>query len=58
MPINAYAPESGACLDYRMLADELLAREELPEPVRRREPLWRRLFTRSAHVAAAKGRAV
>ena len=58
LPITAYAPESGACLDYRMLADELLAREELPEPVRRRAPLWRRLFTRSAHVAAAKGRAV
>ena len=26
LPITALAPESGACLDYRILADELLAR--------------------------------
>ena len=57
MPITAYAPDSGACLDYRLLTDELLARGELPEPVRRPESRWRRLFTRSAHVAAALHRA-
>jgi chromosome partitioning protein len=53
LPITAYAPESRAALDYRLLADELLARGELPEPVHRPESRWRRLFTRSAHVAAA-----
>jgi chromosome partitioning protein len=58
LPITAHAPESGACLDYRLLADEVLERGELQEPMPRRESRWRRLFTRSAHVAAAKGRAV
>jgi len=58
LPITAHAPESGACLDYRLLADELAERGELPEPIPRRESRWRRLFTRSPHVAAAKGRAV
>ena len=53
LPITAYAPDSGVALDYRLFADELLARGELPEPVRRPESRWRRLFTRSAHVAAA-----
>jgi chromosome partitioning protein len=58
LPITAHAPESGACLDYRLLADMLAERWELPEPIPRRESRWRRLFTRSAHVAAAKGPAV
>ena len=58
LPITAYAPESGACLDYRLLADELLEREERAEPVARPASRWRRLFTRSAHVAAANRRAV
>ena len=58
LPITAYAPESGACLDYRLLADELLQREVRREPAARPVPRWRRLFTRSTHVAAAKRRAV
>ena len=58
MPITTYAPESGACLDYRMLADEVVAREEVAEPMPRRVSRWRRLFTRSAHAAAVKHRAV
>lgn len=53
LPITASAPDSGACLDYRLLADELLERGELPEPIPRGVSRWRRLFTRSAHVAAA-----
>jgi len=58
MPITTYAPESGACLDYRLLADEVVAREEVAEPMPRRVSRWRRLFTRSAHAAAVKHRAV
>lgn len=58
LPITAYAPESGACLDYRQLAEELLGREWVPEASPRRESRWRRLFTRSSHVAAIKHRAV
>ena len=58
LPITVYAPESGASLDYRQLADELLEREEIPAPVPRRIPRWRRWFTRSANVAAANTRTV
>ncbi len=58
LPITAYAPASGACLDYRLLADELLEREELPEAIPRRVSRWRRLFARLGHVAAATHRAV
>lgn len=58
MPITEYAPESGACLDYRVLAEELLERQELSEQTPRRESRLRRLFTRSLHVAAFKRRAV
>jgi chromosome partitioning protein len=57
LPITAHAPESGACLDYRLLADEVIARGELQEPVPRQESRWRRLFARSGHVAAAIHRA-
>jgi chromosome partitioning protein len=53
LPITAYAPDSGACLDYRQLVDELVEREGLPERILRRESRWRRLFSRSAHLAAA-----
>ena len=53
LPITTYAPDSGASLDYRMLATELIARAEVPEPARRPQSRWRRLFTRSTHVAAA-----
>lgn len=58
LPITDYAPESGACLDYRLLAEELVEREWVHEPSPRRESRWRRLFTRSAHVAAFKRRTV
>jgi chromosome partitioning protein len=53
LPITVYSPDSGASLDYRLLADELMDRERLPEPIAR-VSRWRRFFTRSAHVAAAK----
>ena len=58
LPITDYAPESGACLDYRLLAEELLEREWVPEPSPPRESRWRRLFTRSAHVTTSKRPAV
>ena len=58
LPITKYAPESGACLDYRRLAEELVEREWVPEPSTRRESRWRRLFSRSAHVTAFDRRAV
>ncbi len=45
-PITRYAPESGACIDYRLLAEELLDREEIPESNPRPEPRWRHLFSR------------
>lgn len=46
MPITQFAPDSGACLDYRQLGEELLETEEIPEPPRR-ESRWRHLFSRS-----------
>jgi chromosome partitioning protein len=52
MPITDYAPDSGACLDYRLLVDELLERGEMPEPRPRRESRWRRFLPRSLHIAA------
>jgi len=52
LPITVYAPESGASQDYRLLADGLLEREEVPESIPRRESRWRRLFRRSGPVAA------
>jgi cellulose biosynthesis protein BcsQ len=57
LPITAHAPESGACLDYRLLADEVIARGELQEPAPRHESRWRRLLARSGLVAAAIHRA-
>lgn len=57
MPITQYAPESGAAIDYRLLADELLERAEIPEP-RRIESRWRRLFTRSENPNGVERRAV
>ena len=50
-PITAYAPESGACLDYRQLAEELIERGEFAEPPRRLESRWRHLFNRTTHFA-------
>ena len=58
LPITAYAPDSGACLDYQVFADEVLERQQLSEPSQRRESRWRRLFTRSSHLAASTRRAV
>jgi chromosome partitioning protein len=52
LPITDYAPDSGACLDYRLLVDELLQRGEMPEPRPPRESRWRRLLPRSLHLAA------
>jgi chromosome partitioning protein len=51
-PITAFAPDSGACLDYRQLAEELLEREQFAEPRPRLESRWRHLFTRTTHFAA------
>jgi chromosome partitioning protein len=58
MPITTYAPESGASLDYRLLAEELLEREWVPEASPRREPRWRHLFRRSARIDALERRAI
>jgi chromosome partitioning protein len=58
LAITQYAPESGACLDYRQLAEELIGRQQLSEPTPRRASRWRRLFTRSPRVAASTHRAL
>ena len=59
LPITEYAPDSGACMDYRQFADELIERhDELSEPSPRRVSRWRRLFTRSSHNTALDRRAV
>lgn len=58
MPITDYAPDSGASLDYRQLAQEFLERDWVHEPSPRRVSRWRRLFTPSAHVAAFKHKPV
>lgn len=57
-PITEFAPESGACVDYRLLAEELLEREALPEPAPRRVSRWRQLLRRSSHMAPLNRRAV
>lgn len=57
LAITQYAPDSGACVDYRELAEELIGRQQLSEPARR-EPRWRRLFWRSSHLAASTSRQV
>ena len=58
LPITEYAPESGACRDYREFADELLERHEEFEASPRHVSRWRRMFTRSSLVAALDRRAV
>ena len=55
-PITLFAPESGACLDYRQLADELVEREQFAEPRPRLESRWRHLFARTTHFAASSRR--
>ncbi|MFL5779330.1 MAG: ParA family protein [Chloroflexota bacterium] len=46
LPITAYAPASGVCLDYRLLTDEVLEREPLRAVHRRRASGWRHMFDR------------
>jgi chromosome partitioning protein len=60
MPITAFAPDSGATLDYRRLADELLGRagSAEPRPPRQVESRWRRVFTRPTSDPASNRRAI
>jgi chromosome partitioning protein len=58
MPITSYAPESGACLDYRLLAEELVEREYLHAEQPRRVPRWRHIFGRSGHADPLERRAM
>jgi chromosome partitioning protein len=58
MPITQFAPESGACVDYGLLAQEVVDRAWAPEPRPSQKSGWRRLFTRSIELAAFKRRAV
>jgi chromosome partitioning protein len=58
MPITTYAPESGACTDYRLLAEEILGREEVAERSPSGGSRLHRLLTRSLRVATFKHRAV
>ena len=57
-PITTYAPESGACIDYRQLAEEILGREEVAERSPSGGSRLHRLLTRSLRVATFKHRAV
>jgi chromosome partitioning protein len=54
LPITEFAPDSGASVDYRLLAEELLARETLPESAPPRVARWRQLFRRSSLLAPLK----
>jgi nitrogenase subunit NifH len=56
MPITTYAPESGACRDYRLLAEEIQERQEFVEPPPRLESRWRHLFNRTTQFATLKRR--
>jgi chromosome partitioning protein len=58
MPITMYAPESGVCLDYRLLAEEVLEREYLHQIEPRREPRWRHFLRRSAQIDPLERRAI
>jgi chromosome partitioning protein len=58
MPITTYAPDSGASADYRLLLDEVLAREEVAEPSPHGGSRLHRLLTRSLRLGAFKRRAV
>ena len=57
-PITRYAPESGASLDYRLLAEELLARGYLHEMEPRRETRWWHIFHRTAQIDPTERRAI
>ena len=58
MPITTYAPESGACTDYRLLGEEILGREEVAERSASGGSRLHRLLTRSLRVPIFKHRAV
>jgi chromosome partitioning protein len=58
MPITSYAPESGASVDYRLLAEELLGRGEVAERSPAGGSRLHRLLTRSLRVPTFKHRAV
>ena len=58
MPITTYAPDSGVCVDYRMLAEEILAREEVADRSNSGGSRLHRLLTRSLRVPTFKHRAV
>ncbi len=58
MPITTYAPDSGVAVDYRLLVDELIAREEIAEPSPHGGSRLHRLVTRSLRFATFKRRAV
>jgi chromosome partitioning protein len=56
VPITEHAPDAGASLDYRLLAEELLARPT-PAEVRRPQPVesrWRHLLQRRPHESVSK----
>jgi cellulose biosynthesis protein BcsQ len=58
MPITTFSPQSGASLDYRLLADEVLGREEAAEPTSSSGSRLHRLLTRTARFTAFRHRAV
>jgi chromosome partitioning protein len=58
LPITEFAPDSGACTDYRQLAEELMEREVLPEPAPRPVSRWRQLLRRSSNMTPLNRRAV
>ena len=58
LPITTYAPDSGASLDYRLLAEELMEREGVAEPSPHGGSRLHRLLTRSRRVVPFRRRAV
>jgi chromosome partitioning protein len=56
LPITDYAPDSGACIDYRLFADELIERHEFVPSTPPRVSRWHRLFTRSSHAVGIERR--
>jgi chromosome partitioning protein len=58
MPITTYAPESGVCLDYRQLTEQLVERDYLHQVEPRRESRWRHFFRRSAHFEPLERKAI
>ena len=58
MPITTFAPDSAVCADYRLLAEEILGREEVAERSSSGGSRLHRLLTRSLRVPTFKHRAV